>query len=117
MRRGDEFTRVTRRGRRAGRPLVTVHMLGGHAPQDRARVGFVVGRSVGNAVIRNRVRRRLRHLMRQRLQCLPGAAGVVVRANRTSAEATFHDLGGDLDRALARLLDRRPHEAPTRGRG
>ena len=45
-----------------------------------ARVGFVVSKAVGNAVVRNRVQRRLRHLAREHLASLPGSAVLVIRA-------------------------------------
>ena len=65
-------------------------------------VGFVVSRAVGNAVVRNAVRRRLRQLSRERLAQLPPGAEVVVRALPAAAAATYADLGADLDRCLQR---------------
>jgi ribonuclease P protein component len=47
---------------------------------DETRVGFVVSRAVGNAVMRNRVKRRLRHLAAPHIDQLPAGTGVVVRA-------------------------------------
>lgn len=58
-------------------------------------------RSVGNAVTRNRVKRRLRHLMRERLEQL-GPVTVVVRALPASAAASSADLARDLDHTLAK---------------
>jgi ribonuclease P protein component len=63
----------------------------------------VVSKAVGNAVRRNRVKRRLRHLARERLDRLPAGAVVVVRALPASADASFSMLSRDLDTALARL--------------
>jgi ribonuclease P protein component len=67
------------------------------------RVGFVVGKAVGNAVHRNRVRRRLRHLARERLASLPGSAVLVVRALPAAADTTYGGLAEDFDAALRRL--------------
>lgn len=106
MRRREEFTSAVRGGQRAGRPLLAVHLKDGRSEQP-AHVGFAVSRAVGNAVVRNRVRRRLRHLMRDRLGVLPSGSSVVVRANRAAAEAGYADLGSDLDRALERALRKR----------
>jgi ribonuclease P protein component len=56
---------------------------------------------VGNAVVRNKVRRRLRHLVRPALAELPDGAVLVVRALPAAAEANSAILGGDLSAALA----------------
>jgi ribonuclease P protein component len=69
-----------------------------------ARAGFVVSKAVGNAVVRNRVRRRLRHLLRDRLSVFPPGSLVVVRALPGSGDAASPDLARDLDAALRRLL-------------
>ncbi len=80
------------------------------------QVGFAVPRAVGNAVVRNRVRRRLRHLIRERLDQLPGPANVVVRALPGSDRRTFDELGHDLDRALtAAMTARRRSTTGQRG--
>nr|MDT0663093.1 ribonuclease P protein component [Micromonospora sp. DSM 115978] len=66
-----------------------------------ARAGFVVSRAVGPAVVRNRVRRRLRHLVGDRLAELPLGATIVVRALPGSATVSYERLGADLDAAIA----------------
>ncbi|MEU4751494.1 ribonuclease P protein component, partial [Micromonospora tulbaghiae] len=63
--------------------------------------GFVVSKAVGGAVVRNKVRRRLRHLVRERLAELPAGTTLVVRALPAAADATYTRLGADLDAALA----------------
>ena len=109
MRHGAEFALTVRTGARAGRPSVVGHLL---VPADRrheaepARVGFVVSRAVGPAVTRNRVKRRLRELMRGYLHCLPGGSLLVVRANAAAAHASQPDLAADLDSVISRLLRR-----------
>jgi len=69
------------------------------------RVGFVVSKAVGNAVVRNRVKRRLRHLVRERLGDVPAGVNLVVRALPRSASAP-EDLSADLSRAWAKALKR-----------
>jgi len=71
-----------------------------------ARAGFVVPKTVGSAVDRNRVRRRLRHLMRDRLRTLPPGAAVVVRALPGATERDHPRLAAELDAALATALAR-----------
>ena len=107
LRRGADLRRVAREGSRAGARSVVVHLLLATEPgAPAARVGFVVGRGVGNAVVRHRVQRRLRHLCRDRLGRLPSGSGLVVRALGPAATATYQELGADLDRCLQRVLER-----------
>jgi ribonuclease P protein component len=95
---------VVRRGRRAGRPLLTVHALAPQqSPAGPARAGLVVGRAVGGSVVRSRTSRRLRHLLRDRLAALPAGTRLVVRAAPAAGTASSADLGADLDAALRRL--------------
>ena len=71
-----------------------------------AQVGFTVGKAVGNAATRNRVKRRLRHLTREHLAALeelPGRAALVVRALPAASEASYASLGADLARTLSRV--------------
>jgi ribonuclease P protein component len=106
----DLFARAVRRGRRAGTRTLVLHVADGSSDPREAdagsgpRVGFVVSKAVGPAVTRNLVKRRLRHLARERLASLPGSAVLVVRALPGSATASYDTLGADFDAALARLL-------------
>ncbi len=96
---------MVRRGLRASAPSLVVH-ASIRDDLDPVRVGFVVGRAVGNAVHRNTVKRRLRHLMGERLSLLPAHASVVVRANPTAAVADFGGLRDDLDSCLGSVARR-----------
>jgi ribonuclease P protein component len=70
---------------------------------EGVRVGFAVNRSVGGAVVRNRVKRRLREATRARLAPLAasGSWDIVVRATPQAAAATYADLQADLSAALS----------------
>lgn len=57
-------------------------------------------------MVRNKVRRRLRHLARGYLQSLPEGSLLVVRANPRSATASQADLAADLDLVIETLLRR-----------
>ena len=102
-----------RGGRRAGRPTLVAHLWRGDGSAVRssfeeartgpARAGFVVSKAVGPAVVRNRVKRRLRHLVAGRLDRLPAGTVLVVRALPPASGASSADLARDLDAALARL--------------
>jgi ribonuclease P protein component len=75
-------------------------------PGEPAKVGFIVSRAVGPAVVRNRVKRRLRVLVRGYLGVLPAGSLLVVRANPPAAAARQADLAADLDLVMDRLLRR-----------
>jgi ribonuclease P protein component len=105
MRHSAEFTLAVRRGSRAGKPLLSGHLLIRPEP-EAARVGFIVRREVGPAVVRNRVKRRLRHLARGHLSSLPGGSLLVLRANPRAATARQEDLAAELDLVIAALLRR-----------
>ncbi|MCZ7421756.1 MULTISPECIES: ribonuclease P protein component [unclassified Micromonospora] len=118
LRRSSDFAAAVRGGRRAGRGALVVHLtVPGTTGSDNAapkpardgaeadstpvsRAGFVVSKAVGPAVVRNRVRRRLRHLTRERLVDLPAGSTLVVRALPAAADATYQRLGADLEAAL-----------------
>jgi ribonuclease P protein component len=113
---GQAYADAIRRGRRAGTRTVVLHLAdqAGSARAEEAQVGFVVSKAVGNAVTRNQVKRRLRHLARVRLESLPGSAVLVVRALPPAASASSAQLAFDLDSALSRVLTRRtPAGAPA----
>lgn len=109
MRNSAEFRQTIGAGLRAGRRSVVVHIRpAGPEDQGPARVGFVVSKQVGNAVTRNRVKRRLRHMMRVTLTELRArpVAGIVVRALPMSAVEPWRveaDLRAACAAALARL--------------
>jgi ribonuclease P protein component len=60
-----------------------------------ARVGIITSRRVGGAVVRNRVRRRIRELVRHCLAEIPAGNWVVIIAKSSAAGASFEDLRGE----------------------
>ena len=113
LRRRDEFTSAIRTGRRSARGGVVLHIAdrSGKASvpdlvQPTVRAGFIVPKAVGGAVVRNRVRRQLRHLVRARLADLPAGTDLVVRVLPAAVGRSYNQLGSDLSQALA-AADRR----------
>ncbi len=93
--RGEQAFRRLRQGRGSRGRYVSVKWL----PAQELRVGLVVSKKVGKAVVRNRVRRRLREILR-RLH-LPEAHLLVV-ASPEARGATYQELFQDLVRTLKR---------------
>jgi ribonuclease P protein component len=104
-----------------GRPTLVLHaayLARGTTPLDprAVRVGFVVGKSVGNAVTRNRVRRRLRHLAAAELPGTPSQVSVVVRALPRAAAAP-QEVPSDLASAWPQAMDRLARRTADAGAG
>lgn len=101
LRTPAEFARVRDTAPRAWPHRLLVLYV---APNDlqQTRVGITVSGRVGKAVIRNRVRRRLREALSARLPRLQTGQDVLVIARPASAQATWADLGQALDTLLTR---------------
>jgi ribonuclease P protein component len=97
---GDEFRAVTRGGVRSARSHVVVHLSLLTQGEEAPRVGFVVSKKVGNAVVRNRVTRRLREIVRPHLRVLPAGSAIVLRALPGIVDQPFAELRADVDSAL-----------------
>jgi len=71
---------------------------------NRMRVGFTVTKKIGNAVVRNRMKRRLRALAREMLPLagVPGADHVLI-GRQGGIERPFDQLRGELRKALAKV--------------
>ena len=102
LKRRAEFLRVASRGRKAAVHGLVLQALT-RPDEGPARIGFTVTKKVGNAVIRNRTRRRLKEAARLLLQQRPvkGADLVVIGRDATRARP-FLDLIDDLSRALTK---------------
>jgi ribonuclease P protein component len=109
LRASSDFAATFRgpRGARAGSTLIVVHANQADARAGQPpRVGFVVSKAVGGAVVRNRTKRRMRALMAARVSALPAGTDLVIRANPIAAQANSADLAADLDSLLARVTAR-----------
>jgi ribonuclease P protein component len=105
LRERADFTTAVRGpgASRAGGRLIVVHANRTDARAELPpRVGFVVSKAVGNAVVRNRTKRRLRASVATRLDGIPAGYDLVVRANPAAAEASWDEL----DTAFGRQLEK-----------
>lgn len=106
MTRSAEFGSTVKLGVRAVQPDLVVHarrdMAGGTAGP---RIGLVVSKAVGPAVVRHRVSRRLRHAARAVLSELEPADRLVIRALPGSRHAVSARLHQELAAAVRRARD------------
>ncbi len=101
--RRAEFLRVAAKGRKAPTPGLVLQALI-RPDRDALRLGFTVTKKVGNAVIRNRTRRRLREAARLLLRDHPAAGADLVLVGRdTTRNRPFALLIEDLAKSMARL--------------
>jgi ribonuclease P protein component len=97
-----EFLRVAAKGRKAPMPGVVVQALR-REDGGPARLGFTVTKKVGNAVVRNRTRRRLKEAARLLLKQQPVSGFDLVLIGRDKTRARpFIALQDDIRRALGR---------------
>ncbi|WP_314168009.1 ribonuclease P protein component [uncultured Actinomyces sp.] len=103
MLRSEDFFTAVRSGARSGsRRLVIHYSAGGAGETAPALVGVVVPKKqISRAAHRNRVKRRVRALMSERVADVEPGARIVVRGLAASDGATSAELGADLDRLLA----------------
>lgn len=106
--REDEFRRVYLEGFRRSTPLLVIHARANGL--GAVRLGFAVGRRFGGAVVRNRLRRRLREAVRAHHGLIGAGLDLVVAPRAGAAGATYASLHAAVGIALAAagLLDHAP---------
>jgi ribonuclease P protein component len=100
--KADDFRSTMRAGRKVGSDHLVTYLQRDET-QSHTRFGFVVAKTVGGAVKRNLVKRRLRSAIRERLPKFVKGQDVVIRALPSSNEISWQALGEDLDSCLNHL--------------
>ena len=93
----EEFVRIYRQGRRLESSLFLIYILHGESPG--AKLGLTLPKAVGNAVVRNRLKRMIREWFRQQKDHLHGLE-LVIQPNKTASELDFRDICEHLDLVL-----------------
>ncbi len=104
----SDFERVYKQGRRHFSSHMTVFYL--RQAEGGARVGFTVGKVLGGAVERNRIKRRLREAVRLRRSVLKSAVDVVINPKKSILTLKFsvvlEEVGRALDMIAKKLVEK-----------
>jgi ribonuclease P protein component len=104
---------VYKHGRRHFAPHMTVFYLP-RTDSAGPRVGFTVGRVLGEAVDRNRIKRRMREAVRLNLAKLTASVDVVFNPKKSVLDAEFEELKVEVGRALELIQQRHNTRAKER---
>lgn len=110
LRAREDFQRVYRAGRAWAHPLMVLHVV---QRQGGRRAGFSISKKVGKATVRNRLRRRLREIVRAQASGWKEGFDAVIVARPDAAAAEFLELGTVVAELARRArLVREPDQAP-----
>ncbi len=120
LRNPGEFLRLQRGGARCQSGHFVFYYGLDRAGDRRSRLGITVSRRIGNAVVRNRLKRRVRECYRLKLRAmLPAGAAVVIIARGGAGNLDWptleHELGAGIDGLRRRLAARRRAQDHARG--
>jgi ribonuclease P protein component len=118
--RSRDFDAVYRQGRSVGTRFLVLYWFAREDGEGEPRLGLAVTKGVGNAVVRNRLKRQLREAWRARLERVPAENDYVLVAKPGLPDAVaangFEWLGARVDEVLGKALGGR-QGAPERSRG
>lgn len=101
LKQNSDFRAVYARGKSAVSPRTVIYCRKNR--RDQNRVGFTVSRKLGNAVTRNRVRRRLREIMRLNASSVRQGYDLILVARTRAVDADYGKLEADVLRCLDQL--------------
>lgn len=100
LRRQADFARLRRHGRRVSTKSLTIYRSEPLAGDVSSLIGITVSKSVGKAVVRNKLRRRLSAIVREALATPRGTVRLLVIARPVAAQAPFAQLAAEVTSAL-----------------
>ena len=100
IRKNERFQEIRRKGRSVSNQMLVVCVLSNKL--EHSRFGFSISKRIGNAVVRNLLKRRLRESIRLRIDSIEPGWDVVFIARRPIRFADYYQI----DKACARLLRR-----------
>jgi ribonuclease P protein component len=108
IRRSRDYQRISRQGRRTANPDFVLLMADRGPGSDLAahRLGITSSRKVGNAIVRNRIKRGVREWFRRSRASLPADLDLVVIARKHAGELTCTEMAASIDSIVVRALSR-----------
>ena len=102
LRRQADFARLRQRGRRVSSKNLTLYLADAPASDPASLVGITVNKSIGKAVVRNKLRRRLAAIVNEVLAC-DRTIRLVVVPRPTAATLAYGALHAEVSSALGRV--------------
>ena len=101
LKRNSDFRRLYAKGKSAATSRLVLYCR--RREGERSRLGLTVGTRIGKAVVRNRVRRRLREIYRTNEGRFRPGTDLVVVARSRAVESTYRELEADFLRLAEKL--------------
>src|ERR671931_761395 len=98
LRKRPEFLRLSRTGKKVHSANFVVISKANDVGETR--LGVTVSGKVGNAVVRNRIKRLVREFFRRRRRQLPQGLDVLIIAKKTATDVSFSRIGNELEKSL-----------------
>ena len=98
IKKNDEFKNVYKKGKKIVNKFFIFYYFKNNLGYDR--IGFTVSKKVGNAVVRNKVKRRLKAFLRENTQLYPTNFKLVIIARSKSGNSEWQSIKEDLTRAF-----------------
>lgn len=98
LKKNEEFRYVFSAGSRKPGRYVILYILS--VKQKSNRVGFIVKKNIGNAVQRNRIKRILREIWRNRCNLLISGYDIIIMARKEIIQASFTELETELEKLI-----------------
>ena len=103
LRRRGDFARLRQRGRRVATQTLTLYFADAYPSDPTSLVGITVNKSIGKAVVRNQLRRRLAAIVNDALAHARRPLRLVLVARPAAAQAGFAALRADVTSAFGRV--------------
>jgi ribonuclease P protein component len=100
LRRGADFQRVWDKGTSFPHPLVILRVCANG--MTSCRFGFVTGKKIGKATVRNRAKRLMREAVRQRLPLIVPGWDMILIARSNPGRIAFHEMDSAIESVLRR---------------